>query len=421
MTTQSKKHHYVPQALLRHFSIDGAGRQIFVFDKERNRVFRSSISDAGSENHFNTVEIGGERINYEALFQDVDDRSAAIVQSVVETEALTGIGPAERIAIADLFTVQMIRTRIHRSTPAFLARALHESFREMGFDSDLDTLPALPTDTSARLGTIAGFLRREGQRNLLLAKNLLLYRADGEARFITSDHPVTLANPFPYGDATLAAQGVQVHLPIAPHLMLAFQCPTISARLARIEEMDLDDGYRRRALAMHNALQTGSPAPMEADSISAMNALQVSASSSRLFAATDTFDAARALIDRRPSLRKVESHVTIGKVGHGPSPRRAMPPGKYLVVHGHADHCMIPIVAADPNGEGITLATFDVDLLSKVAKDSMLEFVELYDDGSPMHMMREVVVELIGSDTPQWFRVVHHDPAMRKLDVIINT
>src|SRR5437868_12840976 len=39
MAAPSKKHHYVPRAQLAHFSIDGGGKQVWVFDKQPRAAY----------------------------------------------------------------------------------------------------------------------------------------------------------------------------------------------------------------------------------------------------------------------------------------------------------------------------------------------------------------------------------------------
>ena len=75
MDDKSKKHHYVPQSMLRRFSSDPEQLKIHVFDKKTSKTFPSPIKDAGCENHFNTVEIEGKVIPFEGVFQENDDES----------------------------------------------------------------------------------------------------------------------------------------------------------------------------------------------------------------------------------------------------------------------------------------------------------------------------------------------------------
>ncbi len=100
--TPSKKHHYVPQAQLRHFSIDGAGKRIWVFDKKTDRAFASAIQDTGSENNFDTVELDTGRWNFEYIFQDVDGRSATLIAQILDRRAIGWLKPDDRVALVDL-------------------------------------------------------------------------------------------------------------------------------------------------------------------------------------------------------------------------------------------------------------------------------------------------------------------------------
>ena len=79
MDDQSKKHHYVPQSVLRHFSFDQAQKWIYVFDKAQMKSFQSSILNAGSENYFNAVQVEGQTVSFEGLFKTNDDQLARLL------------------------------------------------------------------------------------------------------------------------------------------------------------------------------------------------------------------------------------------------------------------------------------------------------------------------------------------------------
>ncbi|KZD21159.1 hypothetical protein A4A58_15390 [Tardiphaga robiniae] len=101
MNRPSKKHHFVPQAQLRHFAGDTDERFIFVFDKQTDRSFRTSILNAGSENDFNTVSLGESKWNFEDLFRDVDSRSARLVGNILSHRSLAWFAVDDRLALAD--------------------------------------------------------------------------------------------------------------------------------------------------------------------------------------------------------------------------------------------------------------------------------------------------------------------------------
>lgn len=157
----SRKHHYVPQAQLRHFASDADRRSIWVYDKGLDRSWISSLLNAGSANDFNTVELTAGKWNFEDLFQDVDGRSARLVSEIVSRRALAWIKPEDQAAMVDLFATQMLRTKLARSTPHSMALQMWEMMRDIGVDPDADLNLATPTEAAIRIGAVKSFLKRD--------------------------------------------------------------------------------------------------------------------------------------------------------------------------------------------------------------------------------------------------------------------
>jgi hypothetical protein len=98
----SKKHHYVPQSVLRRFSFDQARTWIYVFDKAQMKSFQSSILNARCENHFNTVEVEGQTISFEGLFQTNDDQLARLLNTITSNRSLVVLTPEDRFALSEV-------------------------------------------------------------------------------------------------------------------------------------------------------------------------------------------------------------------------------------------------------------------------------------------------------------------------------
>lgn len=187
MSTPSKKHHYVARAQLRHFSIDGARKQVWVFDKSTARAWPSAILDAGSENHFNTIEFEGGRWNFEYLFDEVDTRSASLISDIVSRRSLTWFTDEDHAALLDLFATQTLRTHFARTAPRHLAEQMREMVRAVGYDPDEDPRMAAPSDTALRAGAVRSFLRRDNiALSMIRLVPALLATGEGE-RFVLSD------------------------------------------------------------------------------------------------------------------------------------------------------------------------------------------------------------------------------------------
>ncbi|CAN7384109.1 DUF4238 domain-containing protein [Devosia sp. LjRoot16] len=420
MNRPSKKHHFVPQAQLRHFAADSERRSIFVFAKRSDRSFLTSIANAGSENDFNTVSLGESKWNFEDLFQDVDARSARLVSEIVSRRSLAWMTAQDRIALADFFATQMLRTHFSRTGPKRLASQLREMTREVGFDPDTDPRMAMPSDAAVRLGAVKAFLEREGHTIALLGLHPALYASEGEHRFIISDHPVSRINAFPYGDLGLASPGVVVMLPVSPGLTIALHCPTIVQRYELAASANLEPERKAGMIRYRDGLRSGEPIGVDGDMVRYLNGLQVSQSAGYLYAETDAFDFAREMLREDGDLRSVDTHTELGEMGHAPPPRSGMPAGTHLVIFGPLDHCTLAIEEIDEAGEGLTARTRQVDLLAQVAADRGMLRADLYVDRRVRRGMNQVMVERFGEPASGWFRVVHRDPSLRSLSVQID-
>lgn len=417
MSTASKKHHYVPQFLLRNFSLDGAEKRIFVFDKRTDRSYPSSILDAGFENQFNTLDIEGGRWNFEHLFQEVDDLSASLVKRLVTERSLSGLTPSDQHALVDLFVVQLLRTKMWRTSLTTLAQSMLQIVEAMGYAIDDDPYYALPTERDVRLFTVRSFLKRDTTWASLAGKHVVLFEPADDARFLISDHPVVMANAFPYGYVGLEAPGVQVHLPLSPTLSLAFLCPSYLRRLRFIDDpaFPIDDARRDRFRSLRDGIVKGTVTVSPADDIRALNQLQVATSSRYLYAAANDFELARTMLRNNTELRHVDSLFRVGKIGCGPGRRADMPDGLHLVLLGAQDHGMLALEAVDLDGEGITASTADSVGLDALMRIGPLIEAQLFDNGRQIRGMREIKLEVLEPGASTRFRVVPRDDAIRSL------
>jgi hypothetical protein len=420
MNRPPKKHHFVTQAQLRHFAADPERRSIYVFDKRSGKSFLTSILNAGSENDFNTVSFDGGEWNFEHLFGEVDARSARLIAEIVERRSVGWLGAEDRVALADLFATQLLRTHFSRTTPKHLAGQLREVIRQIGYDPDQDPAIAMPSEAALRMGAAKAFLKRGDHVASLLRLVPSLFAPSGSQRLVLSDHPVSRTNAFPYGDVGLTSHGVIVGLPIAPDLSLNLICPTIVARYEALDKAELDPERRERLLCARDALRAGLSVEMDDVSVDASNRQQLAQSGRFLYSATDEFDWARDLLGEHPQLRSIEAHIKLGEMGRGPPPKRGMPKGLQLVVQGPHDHCMLPLAEIEEAGEGITARTTRPELLALVAADHGMLSVELYENGHVRRGMRETMIERFGEPNVGWFRAVHRDEAMRALGALLD-
>lgn len=417
MATDSKKHHYVPQAHLRRFSIGGAGKQVFVFDKLSGRSFPGAIQDAGSENHFNTFEGPDGLVNFESWFRDVDDRSAALFGRVTAERGLGALDAADRRDLADTVALQLLRTRLPRTTIQVVGEQLLGVLSDAGLAPDHAGHLTPPTENGARRAMLDALRDRAGFTAALVAKLPVLIEPRGVARFWISDHPVVRVNSAPYGDVGLSSPGVEVYLPLAPDLMLGLLCPSLELKLraARVGDLEIDDAPRARLTAIHDGILTGRPVRQDDATVDRFNRLQVSNSARFLYADRDDFDAARDLLGTNPGLRRVTTQVRAGRLGEGPPRRARMPKGLWLVLYGSRNHHMLPIEARITDLEPVEASTPDHGTLAVALDDAPLIRAEIFESGQARWAMRAVSVEILAPGPPTRFRIVHSDPSLNQL------
>lgn len=410
----SKKHHFVPQAQLRHFASGADRKSIWVYDKGRDRSWVSSLLNAGSENDYNTVEFKSGKWNFEDIFHDVDGCSAKLVSEIVSRRVLSWITPDDHTAMIDLITTQMLRTKLARLTPQSMALQMREMMRDIGIDPDADPSMASPTEASIRMGAVKFSLERDRLARSMVRLIPALFAPGEGQRFIISDDPVIIRNAFPYGDQGLESHGIMVFLPIAADLGLALLCPTILSRYEALEQAEIEPEMRARMMRYRDGFQIGTAVTIEPAELEGWNQCQVSGSASQLYATADAdFDAARVLLAEKPELRNVETRMTMGRMGHGPPPKLGLRPGLQLIIQGKFDHAILSIVEIDKAGEGLTARTTRIDLLELIAADRHELRVELYEDGRARRGMGRATVERFGEPAEGWFRVVHMDEALR--------
>ncbi|MFD2998758.1 DUF4238 domain-containing protein [Pontibacter toksunensis] len=113
---KSKKHHYVPQSILKSFSIKAKQKQIYVFDKKTGKSFISSVVDAAIENDFNTILSGEFKFNFEPFFDQNDNEIRHIINKMNSSKAVSNLSIEERVKLCRAAAMQLCRTKMFRTT-----------------------------------------------------------------------------------------------------------------------------------------------------------------------------------------------------------------------------------------------------------------------------------------------------------------
>lgn len=408
-----RKHHSVPQSLLREFGILPERRNIHVYDKSTRRIFPSPIVDAAAERDFYTVEVDTGSVNFEPVFQDLDDRLATLLRQLCLDPDLSRVMPQLKSEASALVATQLMRTKLQRTSPGDIAAQLNA----IAAANDID-VQEVPPPSNPTLMHLRALLMIPEIAAILEEKDLIRFQSTSDAEFWLSDNPVVMENSYPYGRVGLKAPGIGIYLPISPRDCLAFLCPSICKQIRE----SLDPSHPRpktkseMLACFPAAAASGEKVIVDAGFVRSMNTFQVAQSSRFLYNRDGDFALANEILSVDESLSNVQSTITIGELGTIAPLRGPMPPGDFLVVESGYNHHVLHIVDVSPEGEpGITFTTSDSAKLEQIQADSPFDSIMLVHDGSPHTMMRGAVIVEVYVEGRSVLRVQHADDSLNRL------
>ncbi|WP_300266121.1 DUF4238 domain-containing protein [Microbacterium sp.] len=102
----AKRHHFVPQSLLRGFATDS--EQITAVRLNDEHSFSTSVRKAAAQNHFYRVDVEGQEPDaFEKILSGVEGDAARIVRQIVEGQF--PLDPDDRMALAYFIAIQVVR------------------------------------------------------------------------------------------------------------------------------------------------------------------------------------------------------------------------------------------------------------------------------------------------------------------------
>lgn len=392
----SKKHHYVPMSLLKNFSVANKGKQVCVFDKKKCSSYATAVRDAGSENHFNTLVVeDGSHVNFEGAFQRVDDRLAAVVRKIQRTRALAALSAQDRVDIAHMIPVLLLRVQMQRNFYPEMNEQLRAFIERVGGDASEEAIPRI-TENDARRLSLQQLADSHKFVPLLLDKDWILSTTTDELPFWISDNPVVMVNAYPYGDVGMSAQGIEVCLPISSTILLSLACTTIANKQG-------DPGFAE-------FLRSEPTMKLREDGVGRYNGLQVSRSTRFIYGNDRRFEQARRILREHPEVGDPRSAPGMSSVPVKPG----MPDGLWLVAYGVRTHHMLRLERW-VNADGGISAQVDAehsDELRTMLDDGPFSLIEIYRERRAGRGMRDVSIKEVSE---REIRIEHTDESRRRL------
>jgi len=232
---EPKKQHYVPQFLLKNFTLDKKNH-INVFDIKAGKSFSSHIKHIGHENNFYNHPVEGNQIEFDLC--KLESQVAPIINRIISKGSIKHLTQHEYELIGLFTAQQMMRVNSLRESlveiteiffdklkgeviaPGSQAAALFESLAVQNTkEQSIDMLKKMPNDILP----------------YLLNKHLSLVKATKGDSFYLSDNPVVKYNNLPgtknRGNLGLAVKGIEVHFPISPKYCISYLCSDLVSEM----------------------------------------------------------------------------------------------------------------------------------------------------------------------------------------------
>jgi hypothetical protein len=312
-----KKHHYVPQFLLRSF-VTMDGTRLYVFDKRTDRVFLASVADVAAENRLYEFSFGDQTATIEPSLADFESKAAGVLREVLRNDNLADLTVYQRVVLSGLVAQLLLRSPQQRAVMRHINVKLRQRVWAMGTDPDL--LPQLRVlDKNEEKLFTASVLPdlMEQFIPVISEKAWILHSVPEDETLYISDNPVAMHNELKFdlrGNVGLAVEGVEVYLPISRRRCLGMYCPSVRSeieaayeeyqRLSAAGRQPLPPSPPEEAVRLLGAFRTGKCSSLPKVSIEFVNSLQVWNAERYVYSAVDDFALAREMLARNLKLRR---------------------------------------------------------------------------------------------------------------------
>jgi len=311
-------HHYVPRFLLKNFC---AGRKprIWAYDKSTDKSFETTVDNIAAERDFYQAKIGSRILSMEEGLGTLETKASIILEQIIADRSIGGLSQDDRIVIAVFAATQMVRGPNKREEILALDDAIRDALGERGVDrtSVEKLLPAMTADDAKALSLLS--LRDTNEFAMhILDKSWLLFETTPDAPLYISDNPIGLQNLVEKasplrGNLGLAVLGIEIYLPLASTLSLAFYCRSHEEVIRNGVEMCRTNVLRDQdriiphfgeLLKWTRAFRKGTPLDLAPENVLNQNSLQVRQAERFVYSSIPDFSLVKSMIANQPGYRK---------------------------------------------------------------------------------------------------------------------
>ncbi len=131
----AKNQHYVPQFLLNNFTV-GKKPQIWVFDKQSRKKFKTNIKNVASETKFYNFSFEDTELTIEPALAEIEAKAAKLIKMIVKNERIAHLDDNDKIFLSHFLALQFTRTKEHRLRFKDMTEKMAEVIRKRGWNPE---------------------------------------------------------------------------------------------------------------------------------------------------------------------------------------------------------------------------------------------------------------------------------------------
>jgi hypothetical protein len=238
MKMKTKTQHYVPQFILKNFS-SVKNMQIWAYDKQKEKMFKTNILNIAAENNFYDIEIDNAySITYEPGLAEIETKTSNIIAGIIQNETLNKLTIEDKVQLSYFFALQFVRTKHHRLRYKDIAENLWNTLKENGYKLEDFKKYKEISDENIKSYGLKSIANAKDLVEYFLKKDWILFKTTEDAPFYISDNPIAMQNLTERpGSMGLGVVGIELYFPLSKTLSLAMFC--------RSHKNTIDDAYKK--------------------------------------------------------------------------------------------------------------------------------------------------------------------------------
>ena len=232
MHKSPRRHHYIPQFLLRNF-LCPLEENLYCFNKHNGNIFQSTPANLFLEKDFYTIN---DQAIMEYFYSNlIETHCAPVIERLLKSYSLQDLSKNDFLTLNMFVVAQWARTHRNKDFIRNLVKGFQQKLQKIQKTSDKPLLDqygqAIPLDSlneneinQLQAQMLLGAFPLYIQALEMNKSYYLLYAAKAQDYYYIGDNPVVMHQSHPhslYGSYGLSVPFIEIYLPLSPKLTLA--------------------------------------------------------------------------------------------------------------------------------------------------------------------------------------------------------